>query len=492
MSHPLPDDESEWPRDPWRVLGVTRDDDERTVRRAYAALIRRFKPETFPAQFQRIRQVYETVKAWNEQQQLRAAIDQESTDVVRDPSPLRPADVARPEQSDSDHSEALDHQPHDSSPVSLPELAPNRDDWVDEAWRIAIDRSIEEAAALLSQPEPQASADPDIRLLRYWLKRLAKATPATERDEPLFTASTRTLQHPSWLAAYTLALRSHAAARGKHCLEVLLNTSVGSSGQLARLRWKSLAATGRWWEIDDDLVKLLAGCTSPVVAAQLVLVVADLRVWETSDYHQNFWENLSPQMDEWLNEVRSAQWLGDRWDVLLQLRHDCTRMSLSTDFALEVQPIHRLLRALATAPPREARQQLARELMKWREAPGESWRRLTVIQKETPTLFFELAQQLSGRSWRSRSLAISAARLAQIFDDQLDAITLWQLRDDVPLPPEIAMAVYEFCRRNSCSLSALLQAIPLSRNAPSMMLAQLRRAPALELLIEGCHLFWEL
>lgn len=58
-SERLPDDVNDWPDDPFRILGVTYEADAATIRRAYAELIRRFKPEHHPEQFRRIRAAYE-------------------------------------------------------------------------------------------------------------------------------------------------------------------------------------------------------------------------------------------------------------------------------------------------------------------------------------------------------------------------------------------------------------------------------------------------
>ncbi len=59
MSEELPDDLRNWPSDPFELLGIDRQADDATIRRAYTRLIRRFKPEHHPEQFQRIREAYE-------------------------------------------------------------------------------------------------------------------------------------------------------------------------------------------------------------------------------------------------------------------------------------------------------------------------------------------------------------------------------------------------------------------------------------------------
>lgn len=60
--HLLPNDYSRWPDDPFALLGVARGVSERDLRRAYARLIRIYKPEQFPEQFRRIREAYETAR----------------------------------------------------------------------------------------------------------------------------------------------------------------------------------------------------------------------------------------------------------------------------------------------------------------------------------------------------------------------------------------------------------------------------------------------
>ena len=61
--HELPLDPASWPTDPFRLLGVTPGVPARELRKAYLKLIRVFKPEHHPDEFQKIRQAYETALA---------------------------------------------------------------------------------------------------------------------------------------------------------------------------------------------------------------------------------------------------------------------------------------------------------------------------------------------------------------------------------------------------------------------------------------------
>jgi hypothetical protein len=63
MTSPLPDDINEWPQNPYELLGVEANAPQDVIKRAYSRLIRRFKPDQFPVQFERIRAAYDSVKA---------------------------------------------------------------------------------------------------------------------------------------------------------------------------------------------------------------------------------------------------------------------------------------------------------------------------------------------------------------------------------------------------------------------------------------------
>ena len=73
----LPQDSSRWPKDPFELLNLERRVDARTAKRAYFKLIREFKPDRFPVEFQKIREAYESVQSWLSWQDHRANDDDE-------------------------------------------------------------------------------------------------------------------------------------------------------------------------------------------------------------------------------------------------------------------------------------------------------------------------------------------------------------------------------------------------------------------------------
>lgn len=67
--HELPENPNEWPADPFAILGVSRSSDATEIRRAWFQLVRRFHPDRFPEQFQRLRAAYERAVQWGNHRQ---------------------------------------------------------------------------------------------------------------------------------------------------------------------------------------------------------------------------------------------------------------------------------------------------------------------------------------------------------------------------------------------------------------------------------------
>ena len=60
----LPEDSNRWPSDPFKLLGIERTSDARTARRAYFKLVRRYRPDRHPTEFQKVREAFEQVENW--------------------------------------------------------------------------------------------------------------------------------------------------------------------------------------------------------------------------------------------------------------------------------------------------------------------------------------------------------------------------------------------------------------------------------------------
>lgn len=128
--HTLPDDLSRWPSNPFQLLGVQPGVNERDLRRAYARLIRIYKPEQFPEHFRRIREAYETVRRYA---QYMTAIEAPG-DAPAPPAESPPAEQRAP---------AAPEAGNPSTPVPerpKPQARPRSfEEELDEAWNWAID-----------------------------------------------------------------------------------------------------------------------------------------------------------------------------------------------------------------------------------------------------------------------------------------------------------------------------------------------------------------
>lgn len=114
---PLPANVNDWPTDPRTLLGVSSDISRRDLKRAYARLIKKYKPEHAPEEFRRLRAAYEKLDQqleWHEDHDLRRRViaDESNPSTVNpDTTPAEPSREIfrpfegnrRPARTDDDH-----------------------------------------------------------------------------------------------------------------------------------------------------------------------------------------------------------------------------------------------------------------------------------------------------------------------------------------------------------------------------------------------------
>ena len=105
----LPEEIELWPSDPFALLNVKRSDDARTAKRAYFKLIRKYKPDRFPAEFQKIREAYESVENWLQWHQHDEQYNDESYDEADD----QPDDQPEDSSSNAETAQLADQWPLD-------------------------------------------------------------------------------------------------------------------------------------------------------------------------------------------------------------------------------------------------------------------------------------------------------------------------------------------------------------------------------------------
>lgn len=159
--HVLPDDPRDWPQDPFELLGIAHTVDEKAIRRAYSQLIRRYKPEQSPAEFQKIRQAYDEARQRIQWQRFIHFVPEE-TDNGEVKSPATPSALDGQETSDAT-----------DSPV-LPDLRPSADPLqaVRAAWSRAGEGDWSEAWRRLRELEHQLPDSQEVVHRLYWLRTL--------------------------------------------------------------------------------------------------------------------------------------------------------------------------------------------------------------------------------------------------------------------------------------------------------------------------------
>ncbi len=242
MSNTLPDNPADWPDDPFELLGIDYESDEKTARRSYIRLIRRFKPEHAPQEFQRIREAYESVKKaieyrehysdwdddWEDEDDL------ESTDEWTATAPL-----------DDDHERA------DTREVRR--LATDVEEQANQAWQLAIDGRVEDAyAKLLSLSDSHRDNNVYIRL--YWLLKLHPGL--DEKREPcdwlVDGLRANQLMGPLRELYRREIAENHREATSRRFDRLLdCDTSPGVLADLLQWRWNALDDSQRHLVVDD-------------------------------------------------------------------------------------------------------------------------------------------------------------------------------------------------------------------------------------------------
>lgn len=209
MEHHLPDDVSQWPSNPYELLGVKPGVAPRDLRRAYTALIRTYKPEHRPEEFRRVREAFETVQRWGT-----FFIPSQPDEPAVQPPTSFPGDVASPEGA------VEEPPPSQAESPRLPDA--------EHFWSLAVEGRPAEAYRGLADLVPAAPQDTDLYARLYWLGVLfPELDPEAEAADWLTRGLDRTGCHGALLALYASELQ-HLPQ------EALSDRSNASSTVLAR------------------------------------------------------------------------------------------------------------------------------------------------------------------------------------------------------------------------------------------------------------------
>jgi hypothetical protein len=368
----LPDDSSRWPGDPYALLGVGRQDDEREVRREYTRLIRRFRPDHHPAEFQKIREAFEFIQR---QQQARksyyTAIElvEESTslDQEEEEPSLHRDDEDSEIQAVSSSPDVKTSKPHPPSSETVPPT-------LSEIWELAMEGDEAAAYAFLLERRYQVGRDEQGQLHArlYWLLTMNRGLDSARVPCDWLAAGLRL----SRLSGPLLELyRRELAASPDEAASVRCGSLAEGSPhvrglvQLLTWRWRGCARIYRHELIVQDLdrvrtrlvfedeaswcrllilaCELLAFCRLAALRALRNDFVVELK--QLTHLHQEFADELDrldlleESAQGWGN-LLEAKNIPDQWKEMVLLSWTCDWDDLRG-------PLLNLVSAIAASPP---------------------------------------------------------------------------------------------------------------------------------------------
>ena len=257
----LPDDLTQWPHDPFAVLGVRRGVGPRELRKAYTNLIRVFKPEHRPDHFRRIREAFETIQRY-------AAFFQPGGDPEPPPGPQRDIRISPVESRER------------GAPEDAPRAAPVLVS-VDDLWNRAVRGETVEAYRAFVAESDRSPGRAELYARLYWL---AAVEPEVDPHQPAAEWLTRGLSATGLsgvlLELYGAELLDNPAEALMPRASRLLagNHSARELAAYARIRWQALARSGQWSAIRDEFDRVRDPVRRDDEAAWLWLA-SDLVTW---------------------------------------------------------------------------------------------------------------------------------------------------------------------------------------------------------------------
>ncbi len=241
--------------DAFAILGLTRDADERAIKRAYAALLRVHRPDEDPAGFQRINEAYQSALQWR---QWRDSLPDDVVDEDEDEDEYAVEDP--PQDSDDPAPDAVRVVNHGDAPIRIRITdAPVDPDWDGDGYDtpevLAADAAAAEAAGPVPPPLPPADAQgagesrgsPVDAALAIAAQGNTEALTAWLRAEPAFWS----LQDKGWWGHQLLyALQASPVAMPRDCFDALIGFFGLDDVQAARhhvhLDWLRRRCV-QWW-----------------------------------------------------------------------------------------------------------------------------------------------------------------------------------------------------------------------------------------------------
>ena len=349
----LPEDLNQWPEDPFALLGVNASADRREVRRAYAQLIRVYKPEHFPEQFRRIREAYELLEqrlSWMETNRAAAA----------DASPAEAVSGAAAGDLLADGPAASVNEPSDPMMAGTPDRS--------DFWQQARCGGLREAYAEASRAAMEGRGDEGLFVRLFWMLRVApEIDPARDARDWLIAG----MKQCGLCGRLPELYRCELIEDPQEVLRPRCDETIrcsGNHGQLVEVvtaRWKGAAKLEKWEVIGQDLESLRGRLQDESPAwGPLLLAAIDNLAWAKVDEARQTLAACRKEIEQVAEHWPPLAGAVDQRDVLLGLVQACEQLKVLTNLPAEWRKsLRALIRSSWNQPFEMFRRQLIDVLM---------------------------------------------------------------------------------------------------------------------------------
>jgi hypothetical protein len=335
----LPDNLDQWPADPYKLLGVHHASSRKDVKRAYARLIRVYKPEHFPEHFRRLRDAYELLDqrlAWMESAGI---VEEVNVPVPEEHASPNPFDVPEPEE------------PAEVPETPLKFASPERDG----LWEKARQGDLSMAYKHYSKLAGSGRAGEELFLRLFWMLRLSPELDSARDARDWLLAGLKQFGLRGRLAElYRCELVDDPGEALSPRCDAALQSS-GHAGLLTELviaRWGAATRLMKWECIGEDLDALRGRLQDDsAVWGRLLLAAIDQLAWAPRGRCEETYLDCLQEVEQVAeHSMPIATELNDR-DNLRELVQSCEQLKGLTNLPLEWRKSLRSLLMLSWNQP---------------------------------------------------------------------------------------------------------------------------------------------
>ncbi len=322
----LPENLDQWPDDPFALLGVNQASSRRDVKRAYAQLIRVYKPEHFPEHFRRIREAYELLDqrlAWAE---ANSAFNTENSAL---------ADGSAGTSASDEGAEAGGDEPGQAALEPVRFASRDRDD----LWQKTRQGDLAEAYAHYAELARQGRGDETIFVRLFWMLRLTpEIDPARDARDWLVAG----LKQCGLRGRLPELYRCEVIEDPQEALRSRCDAAIGCSGhpglliELVIARWGGAAKLQKWEVIAQDLETLRGRMQDEsAVWGRLLLAAIDYLAWAKRDESRRTLTACREEIERVAEHFPPLAGELNQRDILLELVQACDQLTHLTNLPVQ-------------------------------------------------------------------------------------------------------------------------------------------------------------